>query len=106
MRKLAQATSLQDLGEVCRLARLFVSSDTGPLHLAAAVGTPCVGLFGPVPAARNGPYGSRHVNVEPPQHLRPAWENRKTDTQSMLGIEVAAVVAAAERQLARAAAAA
>lgn len=103
---LAPATSLQDLGEVCRLARLFVSSDTGPLHLAAAVGTPCVGLFGPVPAARNGPYGSRHVNVEPPQHLRPAWENRKTDTQSMLGIEVAAVVAAAERQLARAAAAA
>ena len=31
-------------------ARLFVSSDTGPLHLAAAVGTPCVALFGPMPA--------------------------------------------------------
>ena len=38
-------------------------------------------------------------------HLRPAWTDRKTDTQSMLGIEVAAVVAAAERQLSRAAAA-
>jgi heptosyltransferase-1 len=102
---MAPATTLQDLGEVCRLARLFISSDTGPLHLAAAVGTPCVGLFGPVPAGRNGPYGSQHVSVEPPAHLRPAWADRKTDTQSMLGIEVAAVVAAAERQLSRAAAA-
>jgi hypothetical protein len=45
------------------------------------------------------------VNVEPPVHLRPAWEDRKTDMQSMLGIEVADVVAAAERQLSRAAAA-
>lgn len=102
---LAPATTLQDLGEACRLARLFISSDTGPLHLAAAVGTPCVGLFGPVPADRNGPYGPRHVNVEPPSHLRPAWEDRKTDRQSMLGIEVAAVITAAERQLACAAAA-
>jgi hypothetical protein len=64
-----------------------------------------VGLFGPVPADRNGPHGRQHVNVEPPAHLRPAWADRKTDTQSMLGIEVAAVVAAAERQLSRAAAA-
>jgi lipopolysaccharide heptosyltransferase I len=102
---LAPATTLQDLGEVCRLARLFISSDTGPLHLAAAVGTPCVGLYGPIPGGRNGPYGPRHVNVEPPEHLRPAWEDRKTDMQSMLGIEVADVVAAAERQLSRAAAA-
>ena len=102
---MAPATTLQDLGEACRLAQLFISSDTGPLHLAAAVGTPCVGLFGPVPADRNGPYGPLHANVEPPAHLRPAWTDRKTDTQSMLGIEVAAVVAAAERQLSRAAAA-
>ncbi len=102
---LAPATTLQDLGEVCRQARLFISSDTGPLHLAAAVGTPCVGLFGPVPANRNGPYGPRHVTVEPPADLRPAWEDRKTDRESMRGIDVAAVVAAAERQLFRAAAA-
>lgn len=102
---LAPATTLQDLGEACRLARLFISSDTGPLHLAAAVGTPCVGLFGPVPAVRNGPYGSLHVNVEPPQHLRPAWDDRKTDMRSMLGIEVADVTAAVERQFSRAAAA-
>jgi len=103
---MAPSTTLQDLGELCRLSRLFVSGDTGPLHLAAAVGTPCVGLFGPVPAARNGPYGPQHLNVEPPAALRPAWDDRKTDTQAMGGIDVERVVAAAESLLARPAVAA
>jgi heptosyltransferase-1 len=103
---LAPDTSLQDLGELCRRARLMISSDTGPLHLAAAVGTPCVGLFGPVPAARNGPYGPQHVCVEPPAGIRPAWDDRKTDTVSMAAIDVERVVAAAESLLARGQAAA
>jgi heptosyltransferase-1 len=97
----APPTTLQDLGELCRLARLMISGDTGPLHLAAAVGTPCVGLFGPVPAERNGPYGPQHACVEPPPSLRPHWDDRKTDTLSMAGIEVERVVAAAESLLAR-----
>jgi len=97
----APETTLQDLGELFRLARLVVSGDTGPLHLAAAVGTPCVGLFGPVPAARNGPYGSQHICVEPPVGLRPRWDDRKTDTISMAGIEVERVAAAVEQLLAR-----
>jgi len=98
---MAPATSLQDLGELCRLARAFVSGDTGPLHLAAAVGTPCVGLFGPVPASRNGPYGAGHVCVEPPAADRPAWHDRKTDTAAMAAIDVDRVVAATESALAR-----
>ncbi|MFM7136067.1 MAG: glycosyltransferase family 9 protein [Planctomycetota bacterium] len=102
----AAETTLQDLGELFRLARMVISGDTGPLHLAAAVGTPCVGLFGPVPAARNGPYGSQHVCVEPPEALRPGWDNRKTDTVSMAGIELERVVAAVEQLLARGRAAA
>jgi len=101
----APRTTLQDLGELARLARLFISSDTGPLHLAAAVGTPCVGLFGPVPGARNGPYGPLHAVVEPPVALRPAWDDRKTDTRSMAGIDAEPVVAAAGDLLSRAEAA-
>jgi len=103
---LAPKTSLQDLGELCRLSQLCISSDTGPLHLAAAVGTPCVGLFGPVPAVRNGPYGTMHQLIEPPASLRPEWKNRKTDMHSMAGIDVDRVVAAAGVIIARAAAAA
>lgn len=93
---MAPDTSLQDLGELFRRSRMVISSDTGPLHLAAAVGTPCVGLFGPVPAERNGPYGPQHICVEPPAAARPAWVNRKTDTVSMATIDVDRVVAAAE----------
>lgn len=98
---LAPQTTLQDLGELARLARVFLSGDTGPLHLAAAVGTPCVGLFGPVPGSRNGPYGRQHVCVEPSAALRPAWGDRKTDMLSMLGIEVDAVLAGTLTLLAR-----
>ncbi len=97
----APATSLQDLGELCRLARAFVSGDTGPLHLAAAVGTPCVGLFGPIAASRNGPYGGGHVCVEPPPEMRPPWHERKTDMAAMRAIAVDRVVAATETALAR-----
>lgn len=99
---LAPATSLQDLGELFRMTPLLVSADTGPLHLAAAVGTRCVGLFGPVPAGRNGPYGGGHVVVEPPLHLRPQWADRKTDSVAMAAISVDAVQAAVETALSRA----
>jgi heptosyltransferase-1 len=97
----APQTTLQDLAALCRMARLFVSSDTGPLHLAAAVGTPCVGLFGPVPATRNGPYGGFHASVEPPVAARPAWQDRKADTVSMAAIDVDRVLAACGRLLAK-----
>jgi heptosyltransferase-1 len=102
----AADTSLQDLGELFRLARVVISGDTGPLHLAAAVGTPCVGLFGPVPASRNGPYGREHACVEPPEAFRPAWDDRKTDAAAMAAIDVDSVLAAAETLLSRSRAAA
>ena len=53
--RLLQPPSLTVLAEVIRRARLFVAADTGPLHLAALVGTPLVGLFGPKDPAVYGP---------------------------------------------------
>jgi len=49
-------TTLLDYVEIARRARLVVAADTGPLHLACAVGTPVVALFGPTDPARNGPF--------------------------------------------------
>lgn len=57
---LAPPTSLAELAALLRRASVVVAADTGPLHLAAAVGTRCVGLYGPTSAVRNGPYGERH----------------------------------------------
>jgi lipopolysaccharide heptosyltransferase I len=57
---LAPPTDLDTLLALLRRASVVVAADTGPLHLAAALGTPCVGLYGPTSAARNGPYGPGH----------------------------------------------
>ncbi len=52
----APPTGLPDLVALVRAAAVMVSGDTGPLHVAAAVGTPVVGLYGPSDPARNGPW--------------------------------------------------
>jgi len=50
-------TSLPEMVEWLRLCRLLVTNDTGPMHIAAALGTPLVALFGPTEPRRTGPYG-------------------------------------------------
>jgi lipopolysaccharide heptosyltransferase I len=62
------ATTLPELVEVLRRARLVVAADTGPLHIACAVGTPVVGLYGPTDPSRNGPFAAadRVVRRAPP----------------------------------------
>jgi ADP-heptose:LPS heptosyltransferase len=59
----APPTSVADLVAVVARARVIVSGDTGPLHVAAAVGTPAVGIYGPTDPARNGPWGRSDVTV-------------------------------------------
>jgi lipopolysaccharide heptosyltransferase I len=61
---LAPATDLVTLIALLRRATVVVSGDSGPLHLAAAIGVPCVGLYGPTSALRNGPYGPSHRTLE------------------------------------------
>jgi heptosyltransferase-1 len=60
----APPTTLTELAALTRRCRLFIGSDTGPLHVAAAVGTPCVGLYGPWPAKGHGPYGPQHIALQ------------------------------------------
>lgn len=56
-------TALKVLAAVYRSATVVVSTDTGPMHLAAAVGRPVVALFGPTAPWRTGPYGEGHVVI-------------------------------------------
>lgn len=69
---LAPPTDLHELASLLRRCSLMVSGDTGPLHLAAALGTPCLGLFGPTRAERNGPYGPRCRGLQSPDGTMPA----------------------------------
>jgi ADP-heptose:LPS heptosyltransferase len=54
--RIAPPTEIVDLAALVRGAALVVSGDTGPLHIAAAMGAPIVGLFGPTRPERNGPW--------------------------------------------------
>jgi len=57
------ASTLKQFVALARRAALFVGGDTGPLHLAAAAGTPIVGLYGPTSPDRNGPFDERDITV-------------------------------------------
>lgn len=48
--------TLPELGVICGEAEAFLGGDTGPMHLASAVGTPVLALFGPTDPVRNGPF--------------------------------------------------
>lgn len=79
-------TTIPELVAVLRRATLVVGGDTGPVHIAAALGVPTVALHGPTDARRNGPYGPRLATVQSP-------------TGRMPDIGVADVLAAAEAVL-------
>ncbi len=61
--RLTPALSLRQLAALARRSRVFISADTGPLHLAAAVGAPCIGLIGSATAERFRPYGHGNIVV-------------------------------------------
>jgi ADP-heptose:LPS heptosyltransferase len=54
------------LGAVLEQCSAVVSGDTGPMHVATAVGTPVIGLFGPTDPARTGPIGRGHTVLQAP----------------------------------------
>ena len=60
---LAGRTSVKELGALLARAQVMVTGDTGPMHIAAAVGTPVVALFGPADPDRTGPVGAKHLVV-------------------------------------------
>jgi heptosyltransferase-1 len=62
--EVAPATNFRELALLLLRARLVIGGDTGPLHLAAALGTPVIGLYGPTNPVRNGPYGQLGNIVE------------------------------------------
>jgi len=92
------AGSLTELIALTRRARLFIGGDTGPMHLAAALGIPVVAIFGPTNPARNGPFGTRSIVLRSP--ASPTTHSRRAQPDpGMLEISSDEVVAAAQRLL-------
>jgi ADP-heptose:LPS heptosyltransferase len=93
------STILQFIALV-RRAKLFLSGDTGPLHLAAAVATPIVAIYGPTDPARNGPFSAADITL---WNRGPIDYTRRSPNGCYLpGISVESVLAAIRERLARA----
>jgi lipopolysaccharide heptosyltransferase I len=80
-RRLDGRTSLNELAALYRRAQVVVTTDSGPMHLAAAVGTPVVALFGPTAPWRTGPYGPNHVVIRADLSCSPCFKKQCLTTQ-------------------------
>lgn len=87
-----------ELISLLRRARLFIGGDTGPLHVAAALQRPCVGIYGPTDPARNGPFGTRNRVLRHPDSKR-NHARRDAAEAGLMTISVADVLSAAEELL-------
>jgi heptosyltransferase-1 len=94
------ACSLAQLIALTRRARLFVGGDTGPLHLAAALGVPVVGIYGPTDPARNGPYGRQSIVLRSASSIT-SHARHAAPEAGLLEISSHEVLAAARRLLGR-----
>ncbi len=82
---LAGKTTLRQTAAVMEKCRLFISNDTGPMHVAAAVGVPVIGIFGPTSPLKHGPYGDNCFVVQSDLPCRPCHEphNPKPECESL-----------------------
>lgn len=93
---LAGQTDLITLAALLERARLMITTDTGPMHIAAAVATPTVALFGPTAARRTGPFGKRHKIVKAERDCSPCFKRNCSDKSGCMDdISVAQVISAA-----------
>ena len=98
----AVAFGLGPLMALLRRAKFVISADTGPLHLASALGAPVVGLYGPTDPARNGPYGSQNqsIVIRNPGKSETTYRRGASYSAPMLSITVDQVADAVARLLA------
>lgn len=84
---LAGSTDVLSLMAMLEMAKVVVSTDTGPMHMAAALGTPVVALFGPTAPWRTGPYGSNSRVVRQEMSCSPCFRKRCSTRSCMESID-------------------
>ncbi len=91
--------TIPQLIALLRRAALVIAADTGPLHLAAALGAPALALFGPTDPARNGPWGSHARVLRKAEPHETTYKRGDSYSPAMLRITVPEVSAAAIEML-------
>jgi heptosyltransferase-2 len=93
-------TGLLQLAALLERCTLLITNDTGTMHVAAAISTPVVALFGSTPPLTTGPWGEGHVVVRKDVPCSPCWKRIcPTDHQCMERITVDEVEEVVDRKL-------
>ena len=94
---MAGKTSMSETGGILKEMDMLISNDSGPVHMAAAVGTPVVAIFGPTESLRTGPFGDKHCVVRTALPCQPCFSRtcRYDTIRCMEQLTVEAVSAAA-----------
>ncbi|MFO0754128.1 MAG: lipopolysaccharide heptosyltransferase II [Thermodesulfovibrionales bacterium] len=87
-RSLAGKTGMRELIALIRDARFVLTNDSGPMHIAAALGVPVAALFGPTNPVRTGPYGSNHLLITPDVPCAPCYKKKCATVRCMDAITV------------------
>lgn len=98
---LAPPTTLRQLAAIQAQSMFFIGGDTGPLHLASAVGTPCIGLYGTTRPIDSGAYGDHHIVVQAWYQAGTCRERRNANNDAMRDISVADVTQACDQMMQR-----
>ncbi len=83
-------TDILQLGALLEVCDVCLTCDSGPMHIAAAVGTPTVSLFGPTSPVGHQPYGRGHTIIEKSVECRPCYKRTcdREDTQYLCMQEI------------------
>ena len=92
-------TTLRDLAYLYQRSALLITTDSGPMHIAAAMGTPVIALFGPTDPSRTGPYGKGHVVIRRELSCSPCFLKKCDSMKCMSGITIEEVFHAVREKL-------
>lgn len=95
----AISLGLGPLMALLQRAKFVVSADTGPLHIASALGAPVVGLYGPTDPSRNGPYSPEDVVVRNARVSETTYRRGASYSTAMLSITVEQVADAVQKRM-------
>jgi heptosyltransferase I len=89
---LAGETNLQELIAIVKGAKFMISNDSGPMHIAAALGVPVYAIFGPTDPLRTGPYGKGHTIIRGDASCAPCFKRKCDDMTCMKNISAEKVL--------------
>ncbi len=99
--KLSGLTDLRVLAAIYEMSACVICTDTGPMHLAAAVGSPVVALFGPTAPWRTGPFGEGHNVLRADLSCSPCFKKECDNVACMRNISVEQVFDSVSKMLER-----